>query len=602
MAGIYPDEVIEEIRNANDIVQVVSEYVKLQKKGRNYFGVCPFHNEKTPSFSVEQSKQIYYCFGCGKGGNVLHFVMEIEHLGFTDALKRLADRANILLPEGSDEKDIQKEKQKKELVKLNTETARFFHKNLTEGENAGMEFFLKRGLTQELIRRFGLGYATEDWDKLDKHLMSLGFTRELILMSGLVKQNKNGGYYDIFRNRVMFPIFDVKGDVIAFGGRVLDDSIPKYLNSPENIVFSKSRNLYGLNIAKKSGKSQLVIVEGYMDVISLHQFGINNAVASLGTSLTELQARLLKRYSEEVIIAYDADTAGQSATLRGMEILNNMKCQVRILRVPSSKDPDEFIRERGRQEFVNLIKSAKKLTDYKLSLLYKDADLDSTDGKIDFLNKAADVLAKVDNLVEREMYIKKICKEQFLNNEALRGEIEKRIRADGKQTKNYKTVATVTTVNRNELAHGKGDRAQMSGLIKAERMLIATICIEDELFGKVKDRIDVEDFSDYAAKEAAQYVFQKITNGNECAPADLLSGLEEDSRIAFAKIFETDCDFENVGKAFNDCLCVIERNMCDIREREIIEMLEGRKPADKDKNILKEEYLSLIKKNKKGGN
>ncbi len=602
MAGIYPDEVIEEIRNANDIVQVVSEYVKLTPKGSNQWGICPFHNEKTPSFSVSQTKQIYYCFGCGKGGNVLHFLMEIERLGFADALKRLADKANILLPEGTDEKDIKKEKQKKELVRLNTETARFFHKNITEGTNTGMDFFLKRGLTPELIRRFGLGYAVDDWDKLDKHLLSLGFTREIILLSGLVKKNKNGGYYDVFRNRVMFPIFDAKGDTIAFGGRVLDDSVPKYLNSPENIVFSKSRNLYGLNIAKKSGKKELVIVEGYMDVISLHQFGITNAVASLGTSLTELQGRLLKRYSDEVIIAYDADTAGQSATLRGMEILDSMKCQVRILRVPSSKDPDEFIRERGRQEFVNLIKNAKKLTDYKISLLYKDADLESTDGKIDFLNKAADVLAKVDNLVEREMFIKKICKEQYLNNEALRGEIDKRIQASGKQGRTYKPAVADKGLGKSTSAQNRGSNSQMTGLIKAERILIAAICIENELFSKVKGTIDQEDFSDFIAKEAAQFVFKKAAGGNEFAPADLLSGLEEEARMAFAKVFEIDCDFEKVDKACDDCINVIERNKCEIREREIIEMLDGKKPADKDFDVLKDEYLLLIKKNKKGGN
>ena len=343
----YSDELIEEIRINNDIVDVVSEYVRLEKRGKNHFGLCPFHREKTPSFSVEEVKQIFYCFGCGKGGNVFQFISLAEKIDFIDAVRLLADRAKITLPESDDAEEAARAKLKQQVTDINLLAARYYNDvfNSEKGKVA-RDYLKKREISESTARKFGLGYSPDHWDSLYQHLKSSGISDEQMLKSGLIQKSSKGQLYDRFRGRLMFPIFDVRGIVIGFGGRVMDDSMPKYMNSPETVVYSKGRHLYALNFAKNSDSERIIVVEGYMDVISLYQSGINNVVASLGTALTESQGRLLKKYAQEIVISYDSDTAGQAATQRGLDLLNNIGCNVKVLTVPGREGSGRFYKKK----------------------------------------------------------------------------------------------------------------------------------------------------------------------------------------------------------------------------------------------------------------
>lgn len=401
------EEILEKIKSQNDIVDVISERVRLRKSGRNFTGLCPFHNEKTPSFSVSQEKQIYKCFGCGEAGNVISFVMKEKNLPFIEAVKYLANRANIPLEMNNGEKS--KSAKKKELLyRVNVEAAKFFFSNLMNNQNA-KEYFLNRGIKEETIKKFGLGFANDSWNSLMFYLRKKGINDTLLEEAGLISVNKEkGSKYDRFRNRVIFPVFDYQGRVIGFGGRVLDDSKPKYLNSPETLVFQKGTNLYGLNFALKHNMSEryFVIVEGYMDLISLHQYGITNVVASLGTALTINQARLLKRYADKVIISYDADMAGQMATLRGLEILRTAGFDVRVLNIPQGKDPDEYVRSNGKEAFLKLINSAEPLIDYRMKKAEEGIDFKNSQSLILYAKRIMEIISDLDP-VEKDVYIKK---------------------------------------------------------------------------------------------------------------------------------------------------------------------------------------------------
>ena len=422
----YSDELIDEIRNSNDIVDVISQYVVLKRSGRNFFGLCPFHKEKSPSFSVSPDKQIFHCFGCGVGGNVIHFVSKIENLDFKPTLELLAERSGITLPTLENGEDANRLKLKEKVYQINKFTANYFHENLykpTAKEAQG--YVKKRKLDNNTLKTFSIGFST-NFDELYKALKGQGFTDEEILASSLVSKSQKGQFYDKFKERLMFPIKDVQDRVIAFGGRVLDDSKPKYINSPENIVYSKGRNLFGLNIAKKSGKDKIIIVEGYMDAISLYQRGITNVVASLGTALTEAQGRLLRKYASQVIIGYDADGAGQAATIRGMEILQNLGCDIRILQLDGdAKDPDEYIIKYGSGRFEKCVENAISLVEFKVRTLKNTLKVETASDKIKFLNEIVKILSKVDNNIEREIYIDKISKEYGISKEAIYGEANK---------------------------------------------------------------------------------------------------------------------------------------------------------------------------------
>lgn len=476
------EEILEKIKSQNDIVDVISERVRLKKSGRNFTGLCPFHNEKTPSFSVSQEKQIYKCFGCGEAGNVISFVMKEKNLPFIEAVKYLANRANIPLEIGN--KENNKLSQKKDLLyRVNVEAAKFFFSNLMNNQQA-KEYFLNRGIKESTIKKFGLGYANDSWNNLIFYLKRKGINDNLLEEAGLISVNKEKGRkYDRFRNRVMFPVFDYQGRVIGFGGRVLDDSKPKYLNSPETLVFQKGTNLYGLNFALKHNISEryFIIVEGYMDLISLHQYGITNVVASLGTALTINQARLLKRYADKVVISYDADIAGQMATLRGLEVLRTAGFDVRVLNIPQGKDPDEYVRSNGRDAFLKLVNVAEPLIDYRIKKAEEGIDFKNSQSLILYAKRIMEIISDL-NPMEKDVYIKKASENTGIKEQTLYDMLKSKIKY-GREN-NFRN-------NKEE----DGSKLYVEpGFLKAERALLKIMIENKEYLQYIEERISENDF------------------------------------------------------------------------------------------------------------
>ena len=431
-----PDRFLDELIARIDIVDLVSESVRLTKKGRNYWGLCPFHSEKTPSFSVSADKQIYKCFGCGKGGGAINFVMELDNLPFRDAVALLAKRAGLEVPDSGSSAGAKERREK--LLTINKQAARTFHRWLYAPEGAdGLAYLQRRGLSRRTLTSFGLGFAPNRWDALIQELGQQGYDKRDLLDAGLAVSNQDGRIYDRFRNRVMFPIIDIRGEVIGFGGRVMDDSTPKYLNSPDTPVYNKSRNVFALNIAKKSKAGRVILTEGYMDTISLHQAGFDSAVASLGTSLTPEHAQLLSRYFPEAIIAYDGDGAGVSATQRAIPLLERAGMKVRVLRVTGAKDPDEFIKQFGRDAFLRLLDQSENQVDYRLEQIRKKYDLSDDSQKVGFLQEAAQLLSSLPSAVEREIYGRHAAETAGVSPEAVAQEVKKafqrRLRKEQKQ-------------------------------------------------------------------------------------------------------------------------------------------------------------------------
>lgn len=416
---------LDELSARNDIVEVVSQYVQLKKSGMNYFGLCPFHNEKTASFSVSPDKQIFHCFGCGAGGGVLTFVMKAEGLTFPDAVHFLAARAGIPVP-AQGEADRQAARQRERLYALCKDAARFYYDTLWQPQSrAAQQYFLSRGLHRRTMNRFGLGYAPDSFHALLDAMTAKGYTREELQQAGLVSKSEKGHLYDRFRGRAMFPIIDVRGNVIAFGGRVLDDSKPKYLNSPETPIFHKSRNLFALNLSKTTKSDYFILAEGYMDVIALHQAGFDSAVASLGTALTEEQARIIARHTGRIVISYDADGAGQSAAQRAIDILKKCDLQVKVLKIPGAKDPDEFIKAKGADAFRNLIERSEDHNAYRLEQIAAKYDLEDDEARVLFLRDAARMLAGIDSSIEREVYAGRAAKMAGVTPEAMGVEVRR---------------------------------------------------------------------------------------------------------------------------------------------------------------------------------
>ncbi len=423
----FPPSFIDDLVARNPIEDVVGQYVQLKRSGANYFGLCPFHGEKTASFSVAPNKQIYYCFGCHKGGGVINFIMEIENLSYPDAVRFLAKRVGMEVPE--DEQYQSRYKAQERLWKLCREAARFFHETLMsdQGKQA-RQYLTQRGLSKSTVTRFGLGFAPDQWTALTDEMIRRGYTRQELMDAGLVvSREKNGktSYYDKFRNRVMFPIIDLRGNVIAFGGRVMDDSKPKYLNSPETGIFNKRKNLFALNIAKKSKQGRIILCEGYMDTITLHQYGFDCAVASLGTALTEEQVNLLSKYTEQVVLTYDSDAAGQDATRRAIPMLEKAGIQVKILRMEGAKDPDEYLKKFGADRFAVLLQGSENQAEYRLQTLQRQYDLTSDEQKVEFLQKAAQLIATFPNAVEREVYAGRAAQAVGIGLEAMKMEVSR---------------------------------------------------------------------------------------------------------------------------------------------------------------------------------
>lgn len=466
------EEVIEKIKESNDIVDIISEHVKLRKVGRNYQGLCPFHSEKTPSFSVSQDKQVFKCFGCGEGGNVITFVMKTKNLEFNETIKYLADRAHITLEENAERK---KSNERRDIFyKMHVEAARFFFKNLTENKDM-RDYLYKRGMTDYTIRTFGLGYALNSWDSLLKYLKAMNYSEDQIVVSGLATKSEKGKVYDRFRNRIIFPVFDLRGRVIGFGARVMDDSKPKYLNSPETPIFHKGTNLYGLNFALKNSKEKdLIIVEGYMDCISLSQSGIKNVVASLGTALTKEQAKLLKRYSQEVFISYDADNAGQIATQRGLDILRSEGINVKVIIIPRGKDPDDFIRAEGKDKFLELKANALPLIDYKILKAKEGISFKSEEGRISYAKKVVVILNELDP-IEKDVYLQKVSEDAGISESALMS-----LMTSGNEEEIRVLDTTYIGSNMHlEAAHVKAERALLRILSEGSSHLKERLKIDD---------------------------------------------------------------------------------------------------------------------------
>ena len=578
----YSDEIINEVRQANDIVDIISQYVHLKRSGRNFFGLCPFHNEKSPSFSVSPDKQIFHCFGCGVGGNAFTFISKIEGINFVEAVQTLAERANIQLPNLKDNVDSQKEELKSKVYKVNEFTANFYHENLYKPQaKIAQEYVKKRKLSNETLKAFKIGFSGK-FDELYQELKKQGFGEREILESGLVNKNERGQFIDRYRNRLMFPICDARGKVIAFGGRVLDDSKPKYINSPENIVYSKGRNLFGLNVAKKGDLKRILIVEGYMDVISLHQRGITNVVAPLGTALTEQQGWLLRKNAEQIILSFDSDEAGLKAKLRALEILQNMGCDLRILQLEGAKDPDEYIVKYGNIRFKSVVDKALSVIEFKVKLLKDSLNLENTNDKIKFLNEIAKLIANVDNTIEREVYIEKIAQEYDISKEAIYAEVNKLSYKNNQSDKILEKSKPV-------IIHQRKEENLVSEAIRKRENTIISILLSGDLniFEIIRQNIKVEDFQDETNKKIAMILYEEFEKGNSNING-IIDNLSEEEQNHITMIMAEDYEITDVEKAIDDIIQAYEKEKLNSRKFEILDLLDNDIDAIKKKELEKE--------------
>lgn len=514
----FSEDLIEEIRLKNDIVDVISGYVKLQKKGSSYFGLCPFHNEKSASFSVSRAKQMYYCFGCGAGGNVFTFIMEYEHFTFVEAVKLLAERVGVELPEAEYSKEAkEKADLKSTLLEINKLAAKYFYVQLkSQNGNVAHTYLTKRGLSEETITAFGLGYSNKYSDDLYRYLKTKGYSDALLAKAGLISIDEKKGVYDKFWNRVMFPIMDVNNRVIGFGGRVMGDAKPKYLNSPETEVFDKSRNLYGLNRARTTRKSYFLLCEGYMDVISLHQAGFTNAVASLGTALTTGHASLIKRYVKEVLLTYDSDEAGTKAALRAIPILKEAGISAKVIRMEPYKDPDEFIKNLGAEAFEERIQKARNGFLFSLEVLEKEFDMHSPEGKTAFMNEAAKRLGEFEEEIERNNYIEAVAEKYRVGYENLRKLVAKMAIQTGLAKPAERPRQTV-----------EKHREKENGNLQSQKILLTWMIESRNVFSQVKRYIKPQDFTTELYRAVAEILYEQYEAG-ELNPAKVLNHFEDE--------------------------------------------------------------------------
>lgn len=509
----YSDELIEDIRMKNDILDVVSGYVKLQKKGSSYFGLCPFHNEKSPSFSVTPSKQMYYCFGCGAGGNVYTFVMQYENYDFVEAVKMLAERAGVELPEESNDAESRRASDlRKTLLEINKKAAYFyFYKLKQEDGKTGYRYLSGRQLSDETIKKFGLGYAGKYRDELYRYLKKEGYEDNVLRESGLITFDEARGVYDKFFNRVMFPIMDVNSRVIGFGGRVMGEGEPKYLNSPETKVFEKSRNLYGLNIARTSRKPYMIICEGYMDVISLHQAGFQNAVASLGTAFTSGHASLLKRYTQEVMLSYDSDGAGVKAALRAIPICKAAGLRVKVINMKPYKDPDEFIKNLGQEAYEERIQTAQNAFFFEISILEAQYDLKDPESKTLFINELAKKLLTFEEKIERNNYLEAVAEKYHIGFANLESLVNK-----------FGLQMDPVAERRDEPERGKKKLNSDSAGEQWQKLLLTWLIEKPNIYPQIKKYITVEDFNEGVYKTVAIHLFEQLEQ-NKLNPAQILN-------------------------------------------------------------------------------
>ena len=554
----YSDDIIEEVRQKNDIVDVVSQYVRLTRRGSTYFGLCPFHNEKTPSFSVTPGKQMYYCFGCGAGGNVYNFIMEYENYTFGEALKHLADRAGVELPKIEYSREVrEKAEQRAELLEINKQAAQYYYYQLrTEGGKIGYQYLSGRGLSEETMRKFGLGYSDKFGGGLYTFLKSNGYSDERLRESGLFNVDERHGMYDKFWNRVIFPIMDVNNRVIGFGGRVMGDGKPKYLNSPETKIFDKSRNLYGLNIARTTRKKYLILCEGYMDVISMHQAGFTNAVASLGTALTSGHASLLKRYTQEVLLLYDSDEAGIRAALRGIPILRDAGVSSRVVNLKPYKDPDEFIKNMGAEAFEERLGQASDSFMFRVSIAESEFPMDEPQGQNRFFERCAELLLELKDELERNLYIEAIVKKYRGQYGVSAEDLRKRV--------NTLALKGTPAENRTQpkTSGGQNKKKKESASDQAQKLMLTWLVTYPGIFDKVAQYLNAEDFIVPLYKEVAQMLFRQREEEGQVNPAKLLNSFtDSEEQREVASLFNATIHLETQqeqDRAFADTLLRIK--------------------------------------------
>ena len=560
----YSEDLIEEVRMKNDIVDVISGYVKLQKKGSSYFGLCPFHNEKSPSFSVSRQKQMYYCFGCGAGGNVFTFLMEYENYTFIEAVEYLAERSGVELPKAEYSREAKERAGlKASLLEINKAAAQYFYVQLkTEQGKAGYTYLRERRLSDETIRAFGLGYSNKYSDDLYRYLRSKGYQEEMIRQAGLISIDEKHGVYDKFWNRVMFPIMDVNSRVIGFGGRVMGDAKPKYLNSPETPIFDKSRNLYGLNRARSSRKPYFLLCEGYMDVIAMHQAGFTNAVASLGTALTAGHASLIRRYVQEVYLTYDSDEAGTKAALRAVPILREAGISAKVIRMDPYKDPDEFIKNLGAEEFEQRIEGAKNGFMFTLEILEREYHMDSPEGKTAFFQEAARRLIGFQDELERNNYIEAVAKAYRISEESLKKLVSRTAVREG----------MAKPVERPKTASGQPLKKE-DGSLTAQKVLLTWMIDDSRLFGIISRHISPGDFTQSQYRAVAELLYEQYRAGS-LNPAKIINHFtEEEEHREAAALFNTRISRlttpEEKVRAIKDSLLRVKSNSIDVRMKNL---------------------------------
>lgn len=586
----FPESFLQELKLRSDITEIASSYVNLKRHGRNMVGLCPFHGEKTPSFNIYTENGSFYCFGCGAGGDVITFIMKIENLDYVEAVKFLAQRAGMEMPENTYDDSLSKLRMR--IYEANREAARFFHATLlSQRGQSGLNYLRGRALSDRTIRHFGLGFADDDWNSLCNHLKNKGFSEYEIYSANLAFKRKNGnGIYDRFVNRVMFPIIDLRGNVIAFGGRIMTDEKPKYLNTSDTPVFKKSENLFSLNNAKSSGTRTLILCEGYMDVIALNQAGFTNAVATLGTALTNEQAVLMKRYADEVIICYDADGAGQKATARAIDILRNAGLPIKILTAPSGKDPDEFIRSKGENgpaAFKLLIEKCGNDIEYRLMKLKENYNLNTTDGKVAFLNEAVKIVATIESPIERDVFASKLCAELEIDKNAFLEQISKVKRRGRRENIKKETRQIQAELN------GQNDKINREHYKKprsssAEEALLVYLINNPDYANSISERVTPDKFSNSLIKRYYEYVLSKIKSGYEPLTS-VSSDFNSDEVSYLYKLISTTIPAASTREAVEEYINVINEESNKLTSDKLADM-----SAD-DIN----DYIMKLKQNKK---
>ena len=550
-----PESFLEELTARNDIVDTVSGYLSLRKQGRNYWGLCPFHNEKTPSFSVSPDKQIYYCFGCHKGGGVINFIMEMEGLSFPDAVRHLAQRSGMTVPEEAAEGETRRRRER--LLELNRQAARWFHGNLALPEAAQAAAYLeRRGLSRKTVTTFGLGFVPDRWDGLIQAMTGQGFTKAELLEAGLVVKNQNGRVYDRFRNRVMFPIIDIRGQVIGFGGRVMDDSTPKYLNSPDTPVFNKSRNLFALNIAKKSRQGRIILTEGYMDTISLHQAGFDCAVASLGTALTQEHAQLLSRYTKQAVIAYDGDAAGVAAAQRAITILEKTGLEVKVLQVRGAKDPDEFIKKYGPEAFDRLLEQSENHIEYRLLQVQQKYDLSVDEQRVAYLREAAELIASLASPVEREVYGTRAASAAGLSPDAMAQEVERLRRKKSWKARKQQERRDLTPSLQLQ-PEQRSLRYENLRSARAEEGVLRLILLDPTLLSQTR-ALEPEQFSSPLLGRVYALLRRRAEEGKSLQPAALSDSLSAEEMSHLTGLLQRPESLANSRQALRDYINIIQ--------------------------------------------